>query len=767
MSSSRLQRSFVPLSVTVLSIVLMELSASYIGGESPLFAIRWIVGLTFIMFVPGYCLVEAVFPEDQRNKLNRIERFVLNVGLSLMITILALLVLNIIWIISLFSIIITMGLINFILSFAALYRDLKLLMLRLQGAQQKIVSLSAGGRLADRLRGYYDLILPSAALFVALFCFIIRPLFSAPSATYAYTFTMNTNNIDSILLIIGAFVLLVILSVKKGSARFLCYIAIAVSIFVAAKARMYPNALVSTGLAGNRWGVDTWDTLGHINFVLRSGRSTLFEPFLLFYEKGGGVIQAYDGLLAPGFFCFMAAICMVTGLTSIQVCRALYLFSVLDVMMMFALVKRRTGDDAKAVFSAFLIAGGSLTNLLVQFSNGMHSPIGVAAFPLLLFGLYLLTFKGNTFVYTLWTWLIIILLNFHYVTGLIYLLILLVFHGGRAKLSIRGVRAFFKKVRGTKNILGNVFIIALFGLMVTYILTFWMPTFMAYSKRWGGFELVIHHRPLGPESPWELTLFQLGDSLYFFLALYGLASSIRRRDVFFASWLFSLFSLWIFLILLGPTFSYRVLAYIFQAGCAAGGSAVVCDFIYRPLSHAKKSSAPSIKFGLKRLLTLKIFTSLLIVFTILYLALFSVFVRNISPAPLGLWAQGSMAGTELTVTLEDKLYLEATFWAAENLPEGSVVVIPPYTLRAGLRNTVLDNVVSTLRSVGVTMLVIPFNLSLSEFYTISGMYNHLYLLVSDNFPLPPALNLTMVREVYSPQMSGPLHWVKLFSLQLP
>ncbi len=781
MSLSRLQRSFIPLSVTIISRLIMDFSASYFGSGSPFYAIRWIVGLFFIMFVPGYCLVEAVFPETERNKFDRIERFVLNLGLGLMTTLLALLVLNIFWTISLFSVVITLSLIDFILSFSVLYRDVKLLMTQPREDQGKSIAMNKTGGLVKRLRGcygllreYYDLVLPLAVLLVALFSFVIRPFFMSSSATYTYTFTYNTNEFDSVLLLIGAFALLVILSIKKGNTRLLCYVAIAVSIFVAVKSRMYPSALVTTGLAGNRWGVDSWDAIGHINFVLKSGHSTPIEPFLLYYNKGGEITQAYDGLLAPGYFILMAAMSLVTGLSSLEVLRFVCLFSVLDVITMFVLVKRRTGDDAQAVFSAFLIAGGSLMNLLIQFSNGLHSPTGVVAFPLILFGLYLLTFKRTRFTYTLWIWLTIILFNFHYVTGAIYLLIILLL-GSQTKVSLRDIRAFLGKVRVTKTILQNVFVIALFGVMAMYVLFFWVPTFKAYSEYWMDprFGLVVHHQAVGPESPWELTLFQPGDSLYFFLALYGLVSSLRKRDTFFASWLFALFSLWIFLIFLSPLLSYRVIAYIFQAGCAAGGSAIISDFLYRPLSTAEKSSTSSSRNKIKNLLNLKTCSSILIIFTVLYLAIFPVFVRDVSQSPLGLFSQGSMAGTELKRTAEEEIYLNTTFWAVDNLPEDSVIILPPYTLRGGLaKNTVLDHVVSTIRSLGLSMLVVPSNLSLSDFYTISGMYDHAYLLVSDNFPASPAINSTMVREVYSsPTSWDPItesfHWVKLYKLDLP
>jgi hypothetical protein len=731
------------------------------------------------MFVPGYCLVEAVYSEAQRNKLDRIERFVLNIGLGLMTTVLALLVLNVVWEISLISIITTLSLIDFALSFSVLYRDLKLLVLRSRKNEVEKITSGKGNRLTERLKRYYgllkeyyDLILPSAVLFGALFSFVIKPLFLYSTATYAYTFTYNTNGIDSALLLIGAFVLLTILGVKKGNARILCYVALAVSIFVAAKSRMYPSALVTTGLAGNRWGVDSWDALGHINIVLKSGHATPIEPFYLYYNAGGQVTQAYDGLLASGYFVLMAAISMVTGLTSMEALRNICLFSIIDVTTIFVIIKRRTGDDAQAVFSSFLLAGGSLMNLLIQFSNGVHSPTGIVAFPLLLFGVYLLTLERTRFTYTSWIWMIVILLNFHYVTGLIFLLITLL-QNSQTRLSFKGFKVLFEKVRAKRNILGNVFVVALFGVMAIYVLLFWVPTFMAYSKYWMDprFELVVHHQALGPTSPWELTLFQPGDSMYFFLALYGLISSIRKRDTFYASWLFSLFALWIFLIFVSPLLSYRVIAYIFQAGCAVGGSAIFVDFFYGSISSLEKAS--SIKSMVKKLLNLKICASMLIIFTILYLAVFPTFIRDVSQSPLGLFSQGSMAGTELKRTAEEEIYLDTTYWAVQNLPEDSVIILPPYTLHVGLsKNTVLDHVVSTLRSTGLTMLVVPSNLSLSDFQIISRMYSHPYLLVSDNFPLSSAINSTMIREVFSSPtswdpISTTFHWVKLYSLQLP
>jgi uncharacterized membrane protein len=47
----------------------------------PLIAVRWVLGAIFVLFIPGYVTVEALFPKGR--ELDGIERFALSVGLSL------------------------------------------------------------------------------------------------------------------------------------------------------------------------------------------------------------------------------------------------------------------------------------------------------------------------------------------------------------------------------------------------------------------------------------------------------------------------------------------------------------------------------------------------------------------------------------------------------------------------------------------------------------------------------------------------------------
>jgi len=53
---------------------------------------RWVLGSIFILYLPGYCFVEALYPA--KGGLDDIERIALSIGLSLAISPLTLLVLN-------------------------------------------------------------------------------------------------------------------------------------------------------------------------------------------------------------------------------------------------------------------------------------------------------------------------------------------------------------------------------------------------------------------------------------------------------------------------------------------------------------------------------------------------------------------------------------------------------------------------------------------------------------------------------------------------
>jgi uncharacterized membrane protein len=51
-----------------------------VPGDSPLYAIRYVLGFVFVVFLPGYCLVNILFLG--KNRLDPVETMVLSVALS-------------------------------------------------------------------------------------------------------------------------------------------------------------------------------------------------------------------------------------------------------------------------------------------------------------------------------------------------------------------------------------------------------------------------------------------------------------------------------------------------------------------------------------------------------------------------------------------------------------------------------------------------------------------------------------------------------------
>jgi uncharacterized membrane protein len=63
-----------------------------VPSQFPFVALRWVIGSVFVLFIPGYVTVEALFPKGR--ELDSIERFALSVGLSLALVPLVGLLLN-------------------------------------------------------------------------------------------------------------------------------------------------------------------------------------------------------------------------------------------------------------------------------------------------------------------------------------------------------------------------------------------------------------------------------------------------------------------------------------------------------------------------------------------------------------------------------------------------------------------------------------------------------------------------------------------------
>jgi uncharacterized membrane protein len=72
------------LEIIVLYTLITMVVVYLVPGESPLFVIRYLLGFVFVVFLPGYCLVNVLFLG--RNRLDVVESVVLSVALSWGIT---------------------------------------------------------------------------------------------------------------------------------------------------------------------------------------------------------------------------------------------------------------------------------------------------------------------------------------------------------------------------------------------------------------------------------------------------------------------------------------------------------------------------------------------------------------------------------------------------------------------------------------------------------------------------------------------------------
>jgi uncharacterized membrane protein len=101
-------------------------------SEFPFVPLRWIIGSVFVLFIPGYVTVEALFPKGR--ELDSIERFALSVGLSLALVPLVGLLLNYTpWGIRLTPIVISLTILTVGLAVIALARQYRISAERSEG----------------------------------------------------------------------------------------------------------------------------------------------------------------------------------------------------------------------------------------------------------------------------------------------------------------------------------------------------------------------------------------------------------------------------------------------------------------------------------------------------------------------------------------------------------------------------------------------------------------------------------------------------------
>jgi hypothetical protein len=78
--------------VSFLTIVLSLLAVTLIPDLFPLNVVRWVLGSIFVLYLPGFSLIQLLFPKGK--EIDSLERFALSIGLSLALVPLIGLVLN-------------------------------------------------------------------------------------------------------------------------------------------------------------------------------------------------------------------------------------------------------------------------------------------------------------------------------------------------------------------------------------------------------------------------------------------------------------------------------------------------------------------------------------------------------------------------------------------------------------------------------------------------------------------------------------------------
>jgi len=112
---------------TMILAVSAILSVAFVPDAFPVNVIRWVLGSVFVLYLPGYTLIQFLFSE--KKELDSLERFALSVGLSLAVVPLIGLILNYLpWGIRLAPITVSLSL--FVVSFAILAAARKYINLR-------------------------------------------------------------------------------------------------------------------------------------------------------------------------------------------------------------------------------------------------------------------------------------------------------------------------------------------------------------------------------------------------------------------------------------------------------------------------------------------------------------------------------------------------------------------------------------------------------------------------------------------------------------
>jgi hypothetical protein len=679
--------------------------------------------IVLLFFLTGYW-VAKLFRKHLPPQTSFLEQTCLSAGTSLVIAIIATSILSTFYVASALSVFITFGGLSLALAVTSELTS---------RSKEEPIARPQVGEVSGRTWNLLDL--PSIAVIAlsvgaVFFVFFIHPFALDPSAGLPYAFVTNSNLLDLVLLVLVTAFLMYRFRNQKRQAAFATVLVLAIALLLALKARGNP-ALVSFGL-GDRVGIDSWDSLGHLISFLGSGKYSLTEPFLLMVKNGQ--ILSSPNPLPAGYFSLIGAASMLLGVDPLTLTRSVFLFGVLQIPFIYLLAKKLTGDTTKTLISSLLVGCGSAISENVKFTSGALSPIAAVGLALVPFGLYLLTLSKTKFTRFLVVLVALGLLYVHLASAIVFILVALVFfliQSGKAGPIKKRLQTYRVSVLRNKTYIGIACTVLL--AISAPIALFWYQTYtnpdaansIHYSERFT-FSL-----PTAQEYGYVPSF--IDNALFFLLLAYGLSSyflakSPRKEKDFLLYWNIILLALYLLLFYTNPKIAYRVLAYLYQSIFVMAGCAFVHDVLDK--LHPK---AFSWRKGL---------AAFLLLFALLLAAIYPVYVE--SSTPDGIFLQQST---------QQRPYFDLANWIRANLTSDCAIVVNNCTS--------FSEPVNILRDMGVMTIMGP-NVTLQDYANINELYPNSYILEAPQYP--PAIPCQNVTIVYSSQIGNTGTYVTLYNL---
>jgi hypothetical protein len=721
-----LTRPSVSFSLTLLVLVACSMAAFFpleTNSFLPLRVAASAAGIVLLFFLTGYWAAK-LFRKYLPTQLTFLEQACLSVGTSLVIAIIVNSILSTFYVVSALSVFLAFGGLSLALAVAS-----EVLRWRRVNSDFHLQLLKASGHRWN----FFDF--PSFATValcagVVSFVFFIHPFALRPSLGLAYSFVTNGNLLDLALLILVASFLIYRFRNQKRLATFANVMVLTIALLLALKARG-DSALVSFGL-GDRVGIDSWDSLGHLISFVGSGKYSLTEPFLLMVKNGQ--ILSSPNPLPSGYFSLMGAASMLLGVDPLSLTRSVFLFGVLQVLFIYLLAKKLTGDTNKALISAILIGCGAAMSENVKFSSGALSPIAAVGLALVPFGLYILALSKTKFTRFLVVLVALGLLYVHLASAIVFILVALVLflvQSGKAGSIKKRLQTFRTRVLRNKSYVGVVCAVLL--AISAPIALFWCQTYanpdaansIHYSERFT-FSL-----PTAQEFGYVPSFVE--NALFFVLLAYGLASyffakSHRKERDFLLYWNVVLLALYLLLFYTNPKIAYRILAYLYQSVFMTAG----CAFVYDVLDRWR----PKV-FSWKKGLA-----AFLLLVTLLFAAICPVYTE--SSTPDGMFLQQST---------QQRPYFDLANWIRANLTSTCAIVVNNCTS--------FSDPVNILRDMGVMTIMGP-NVTLNDYVNINALNPNSYILEAPQYP--PAVSCQNSTIVYTSQIGNNGSYLTLYSV---